>query len=285
MKVSDILSKSIKLPPSPEILPKLLHVLQDSESTYWEIAKLVHLDQSLTAQVLNWSNSGYYGYAEKSVDIEEAISRVGTKEIYKLVGIVMGKRLLKDPISFYGLDAGQLWETSLAAAFSMEALALRVGEDSNACYTIGLLHGIGKLAIGQACEEGYEKVFDLVEKENITLAEAEERVIGCNHAQVGQRLLEKWNFKSDVSEPVGYQYKPLTAQNYPKASSMMNLTHFIISGVGQNFGKSANAFEVDPNVLESLGISENDLQLILIDSLSKIEDVKTLIVDQARKVG
>lgn len=284
MKVSEIISKAIKLPPSPEILPKLLNVLQDTESTYWEIAKLIHLDQSLTAQVLNWSNSGYYGYSEKSVNIEEAIGRVGTKEVYKLVGLVMGKRLMKDKVEFYGLDAGQLWETSLAAAFSMEALAHRVGEDSNVCYTIGLLHSIGKLVIGQVCEKGYEEVFRKVEEDDISLVKAEDEVIGCNHAQVGEALLVKWNFKSDVSEPVGYQYRPSLAQKYPTTAAMMNLTHFILSGVGQNFGRSSHAFEVDPNVLEKLGIAESDLQVILMEALAKIEEVKSLVVEQLGKV-
>lgn len=279
MKYDDIyklIDQAKNLPPSPEILPKLLKVLEDDHATYWQIAKLVHLDQALTSQVLTWSNSGYYGYLDRSSDIEEAIGRVGLGEIYKLVGIIMSKRLMNKPCSFYGLDAGQLWENSLAGAFSMEALSHKTGENPNISYTIGLLHGVGKIVIDQVCPDTYPKVFELIQEKGASLLDAEKEVVGWNHAEIGGALLRKWNFQEEICQAVENQYVPKQARESGKnLAHMMNIGHFLISSLGQNFGRNAMAIELDPNSLKLLNITESELQVLLINIQEKIEEVKS----------
>lgn len=272
--IETLIEKAKNLPPSPQILPKLLALLQDQNSTYWEIAKLIQLDQSLASQVLTWSNSGYYGYAEHSINIEEAIARVGLGEIYKLVGIVMSKRLLNQPSKFYALDPGQLWENSIAAAFSMEELALKIGEDTARSYTIGLMHGIGKIVINQACD-CYEAVFKLVETKGYTLIDAEREVIGFHHAQVGEALLKKWDFPENVTEPIGFQYHPMGSKNFKKAASLMNVSHYVVSALGQNYGREAMAFAIDSKALDLVSISEEALQMLLIEVQERLMSIKS----------
>lgn len=278
LSVEDLIAKAKNLPPSPEILPKLLTVLQDDESTNWEVARLISLDQSLTSQILTWSNSGFYGFSSPSFDIEEAIARVGMNEIYKLVGIVIGKRLTNQSAEFYGLDQGELWENSLGAAFSMETIANRIGEDATICYTIGLLHSIGKIVIDQTCHDAYPEVFKLVEEQQLPLIQAEEQVIGFNHAQVGAALLHKWNFRKNVCEPVQYQFTPSASISYRKSCCLMNLCHLITTSIGHNFGRASMAFTVDPVSLQETQLNENDLQMVIMDSHQKILDIKSQLL-------
>lgn len=274
--IYELIDQAKSLPPSPEILPKLLNVLDDEQATYWEIARLIHLDQSLTSQVLTWSNSGYYGYLDRSSDIEEAIGRVGIGEIYKLVGIIMSKRLMDKSSVFYGLDPGQMWENSLAGAFAMEALSFKTGENSNMSYTVGLLHGIGKIVIDQISEGSYEKVFELVEEKEVSLVEAEREVVGFDHAQVGEALLRKWNFQEEICQAIGAQFSPKKAGQLGQTYAyMMNVAHFLVSALGQNYGRSAMAFELDGESLSKLGMAEMDLQLMMINVQEKIEEVKS----------
>lgn len=281
MTIDEIIRNASNLPPSPQILPKLLTVLQSSDSTYGEIAKLINLDQSLTSQVLTWSNSGYYGYVQKSVDMEEAISRVGVNEIYKLIGIVMVKRLADYEVSFYGLDPGELWENSLAAAFSMEVLAQRVAANVNVAYTVGLLHAMGKFVIGQACGNAYEDIFRAVEEEKLSLIHAEEKVIGHNHAQVGCALLEKWNFPKSVTHPIEYQYKPFAAKDYKNLAYMINFAHFVMASIGETRGHHSLAFEVDEKVFEQLSISPEDVQRTILEVHEKVEEIKRELLQVA----
>ena len=275
MSLEDLVSKAKDLPPNPDILPKLLDKLSDPDSTNWEIAKLINYDQTLTSQVLTWSNSGFYGYVEPSASIEEAIQRVGMREIYKLVGIIMGKRLTEQPVNFYGLQGGELWENSLGGAFAMEALATHLGDcDLNVAYTAGLLHGIGKIVIGQACENSYQDVFDCVEAEKIPLIQAEKKIIGYNHAEVGEYLLKNWRFPSVIYDSIGKQYTPSKAVFSNRLAQMLNLMHYVISGIGYNHGKDSLAFTLEPGIKEALSLSDTKLQMIFIESRTRLEDVK-----------
>lgn len=278
MKFQDIytlIDQAKNLPPSPEILPKLLRVLEKEDSTYWEIARYIQLDQALTSQILTWSNSGYYGYLDRSSDIQEAIGRVGIGEIFKIVGMIISKRIMNKASEFYAADAQQLWENSLAGAFSMEALSYKTSINTNISYTTGLLHGIGKIVIDQVCPKSYNDVFELINKKNYSIIQAEKEIIGFNHAEIGGALLRKWNFQEEICQSIADQYSPSSCGASGKTLAyMLNVSHFLIASLGQNHGRSAMSVPLDSNALKFLNLPEKDLQLMLINIQDKINDVK-----------
>ena len=59
MSYEAVLSKVKNLPPSLQILPKLLRLLQSEVSDREDIIELINVDPALTAQVLKRSNSAY----------------------------------------------------------------------------------------------------------------------------------------------------------------------------------------------------------------------------------
>ncbi|OIO60866.1 MAG: hypothetical protein AUJ82_00415 [Verrucomicrobia bacterium CG1_02_43_26] len=277
--IQEILADDKQLPPSPQILPKLLTILQGGEGTSWEIVELARVDQALTAQVLAWSNSAFYGFSEPCDDLETAISRIGLRELYKLVGMIISKRLVGSKVACYVLDEGQLWENSIACAFCMEILATKLGENPSECYTIGLLHAIGKTVINQCVDKEYDNVFALIDEKMIPLNQAEQEVLGFNHAQLSQALLEKWKFPQVISEAVGFQYDPRgISPKYSKFAWMMHLANWIAAGIGHNPGRDSWALDVLPETFEKLSLSETLLHSILLDVHEKIDSVKSQLV-------
>lgn len=278
MTIKEILADEKQLPPSPQILPKLLKVLQSDEGTSWEIVELARVDQTLTAQVLAWSNSAFYGFSESCDDLETAISRIGLKELYKLVGMLVSKRLVGKKMACYALDESQLWENSIATAFCMELLANKLGEDPSECYTIGLLHAIGKTIINQCLSNQYEKVFALISEKKISMEDAETAVFGFNHAELGQALLEKWNFPKIISETVGFQFKPLQCTHFTKIACMMHVSNWIVAALGQNHGKDSWAITINEDAFKKLGLTENEIQQTLLDAHEKIDAIKAQLM-------
>jgi len=280
MNLETILQNETQLPPSPQILPKLLAMMESDESGVWEAVQLLRLDPSLSAQVLSWSNSAFYGFAHPSHDLEEAFNRIGVRELYRLVGILLAKRLVGKELDIYGIKDGQLWEYSIACALCMENLAIKVSEEPNLCYTIGLLHSLGKVLIDSFAKEESEAIFKCLDEESISLDKAEGQVLGFNNAEAADALLSKWKFEDRIRIPIAYQYNPTNApEEYIELACLLHLSRWVIAGIGQNPGRHSWAIEVVPEALKRLNLDEGQLYLTLLDVHAQIHSIKKQLLN------
>ena len=135
------------LPPAAFMLARLQRLLADPNSGLDDISDLIRLDAALATRVIQVSNSAWFGGGAHCRTILESVSRIGFREVYHLVAVVASNSVVARPLAAYGHDAADTWRESVACAFAAEILADRLGEDSGAAYTSGLLHGIGRLPI------------------------------------------------------------------------------------------------------------------------------------------
>jgi len=278
MKAEDVLSHVKKLPPAPAVLPTLLNLLRDTNSDPGQVIGLIRLDPSLTAQVLRLSNSVYYAATSTSYDLDEAIGRIGFREVYKLVAMVCGQQLFNHSIQALFLGKGELWEYSLATGFIMEQMATDLGMDPTSCYTAGLLHSIGKLIITSHPTMDYADVFRVVEARGISISQAEREVWGVTNSEVGAALLRKWNFMEEIITPIEYQTCPAQAPSYRKQACMMHLSIWTVASLGLNYGKDAWAMEASPYAMHHIGIPEERMQIFMVNAHDKLATIKELLV-------
>jgi HD-like signal output (HDOD) protein len=273
-----LLSDVEKLPPSPQILPQLLGLLNDDNSSFDEIVQLVSVDLSLAAQVLRLSNSAYYGAATKTYDLADAVQRIGLREVYRLIAMICSKDLLGGASTLFEMEAGALWKYSLACALAMEAMVEVVGGENPAtAYTIGLLHSLGKIVLSTREPVIYQKVFELIEREGLGIAQAERKILGYDNATVAGALLRKWDFKDRIATPITYQYRPLKAPDFANLSAMLHLAMWVASNVGFSCGKHAWAMEIDPEAPNVAHVKEELLHGLLITVAEKMEAMKSLM--------
>jgi len=283
MNVQTVLNKVEKLPPAPAVLPMLLKLLSNTDSDPSEIVGYIKVDQSLMAQVLKLANSAFFG-GSHVYDLDDAVGRIGYHEVYKLVGMVCGKEMLGSKITDLCIEDGQLWEYSLASGYVMELLAQKVDIDPSTSYTIGILHSLGKVVLSSYKEFHYNRVIDLIEKRGLTLAQAERAIYGVTNAQVASALLKKWKFDESVTVPIEYQSNPLSAaEEHRRTTCMLNLAIWTVSSLGHNHGKDSWAFEVSDETVESIGLSQKELQRFIVTAHDKLEEIKELL-DQKQTV-
>ena len=125
MDLHDLISSEVKLPPSPQILPKLQTVLNDQECSVFDVVSIVKMEASLMAKVLQASNSAFYGMAEPCKSLEDAVNRIGVQETYKIVAMSVANEAIGEGLPFYGMGQGELLEQSLVAAVLMTEIATR----------------------------------------------------------------------------------------------------------------------------------------------------------------
>src|ERR1043166_9029902 len=71
--------------PAPRVVPQLLQILRKPDVDNGEIVRLISHDPSLTANVLRLSNSAFYGSAVAINSLDEAVTRLGSQQVYRLV--------------------------------------------------------------------------------------------------------------------------------------------------------------------------------------------------------
>jgi HD-like signal output (HDOD) protein len=205
-----LVSELRQLPPIARVLARLQRLLSDPGSSLDGVADLIRLDAALTTRVIQISNSVWFGRGEPSQTIEDAVTRVGFREIFRLVAVMATDAVVASRLVAYGRDAGMMWQESVVCAYAAEILADRLGEDFAVAYTAGLLHATGRQAIDRhlltsagstprLTDEGFPRDFSA----------AELALLGFTQADVGAAMLSKWDFAPAIVEPIRYQYAPL----------------------------------------------------------------------------
>jgi putative nucleotidyltransferase with HDIG domain len=198
------------LPPSPQVLPKVLDALRHEQTTLEEVGELIALDPVLTAKLLHYCNSVYFSGREPVSSVPEAIGRVGFQTIFALVSAASGGKAF-DPPAESGVDGTQLWKHSLTTAFGCKFIAEDIGEDGNLLFTAGLLHDIGRVVLAQAKGAEYGQLYNQAISAGVNPTEREKAAYGFTHADVGACLMESWKLPVQLIMAVRFHHQPAAA--------------------------------------------------------------------------
>ena len=223
-KIRMLLRKVEVLSPSPAVLVKLLPSLNDVDADFDEVVRLISMEQSLTAKLLQISNSSFFGQPEPVATVAEAVNRVGYQSVYLLVAMISGKNCFPTP-SPRGIDSGKLWQHSLATAFNAKFVAESAGQDGNLLFTAGLLHDIGKLVMVQSQLPMPLQVIGNAfhQPTNAAAIEREIMLFGFTHSEAGASLLEKWNLPASLVASVRHHHDPLAAHDFAPIAASVSL--------------------------------------------------------------
>jgi putative nucleotidyltransferase with HDIG domain len=222
--IRNILDKVDVLPLSPSLLPKLLPQLSDVNANFDEVVRIISLEQTLTAKLLQICNSAFFGQTEPVSTVADAVNRVGYQPIYLLAAMINGRNCFPSP-SPKGIDAEKLWQHSVATAFNTKFAAESAGLDADLLLTAGLLHDIGKVVLAQANPQKGGAAFN--SPSNATTLEWEHMTFGCTHAEVGASLLEKWKLPPDLIYGVRYHHDPHGAGRNEKIAACVTVGNII----------------------------------------------------------
>lgn len=212
---------ALKLPCAPSLLPRLSQALQSDSSSSQDIERLITLDPSLAACTLRLANSAAMGRGSVTT-VEEAVFRLGAKEIYRLAALALVGRWEGGVQTGLRWSPGDFSRHALCTAISAEVLAATTERlDPQVAYTAGLVCDVGKLALAHSCHDFYPAVRVCTEQTKCTWEQAERTVLGYHHADAGVRLLKAWNFPTVFIQAIEHQFVPMSAP----ADSLPLLAH------------------------------------------------------------
>jgi putative nucleotidyltransferase with HDIG domain len=276
LKLDDYINRVKRLPPAPRLLPELLKLLSQPDIDSSRVVSLITYDPSLTAHLLQLCNSAYLGGATPATDLQEAVTRLGFEQVYRLVAALCGVGSLSARQKGYGIREGELWQHSVTAAVAAQLIARELGDDQSLVFTAALLHDIGKIILSETLDHQYSRLVEEVERNQQSLIDAEKLLLGVQHPEVGARLLERWKFPVELIAAVKHHHDPAAGKPYQRLASFVYLGNMIAYFMGHGYGHQAFALHGRAESLEILGLSSEQLPKFMIQTFEQFTAIQAL---------
>ncbi len=195
-------------PPSPYPLPELFKALMDPDGDLDRVVQIISLDPVLTARILQLCNSALLARGGRLQSVAEAIKRLGFQAVYQVTAAIKCPHIFQPAARAFGHDPVDLWKHSVMSAMMAQFIAEDLGEHAGLFFTAGLLHDLGKMILGQALRERYSVIVDESRANRTPLYKTEQKRLETDHAAVGARLLERWNFSPELVATVHRHHQP-----------------------------------------------------------------------------
>jgi len=277
MQLEPILSKVKELPPFPQVALRVLQMV-GQEAPLKEIARLVELDEALTAEVLKICNSPFFGLRRRVSSVQEAVVYLGEKYILEIVTRAASKRYFDSEHQGYDLQRGELWKHAVACAIASEALQERLGERPDpTLFTAALLHDIGKVVLSSFVAEAIPQILERVQGGK-SFVEAEREVVGIDHAALGGAITQRWNFPEEIVDAILHHHNPEGAKT-PYAAKV-HLANVLCSTLGIGTGLDELSEKADARILKAFGLTSRDLLKLLSEVERRYEKTYSLILTE-----
>ena len=251
------------VPPMPQVIQNVMKVTQDPKSAANDLSDVISTDQALTANVLRLCNSAYYGLPRKVGSVNQAITYLGFRAVRNLVLTTFLGDVYKGSVAVAGYHTGGLWEHSVAVGIAAQLVCqkLRKKGADDVSFTCGLLHDVGKPILWKYAREYQNEILARVKIGGLSFPEAEREVLGFDHAALGAKVADLWNFPSGLVQAIALHHDPPKAQG---DRFLSNVTH-VANGVAVSFGAgiSQQGLITSPlcrQALVELGLENNDLE-------------------------
>jgi len=250
-RLENIVDNLDQLPSLPNVVSKIINMVNDPNVDFKKVADEIVKDQAITANIL------------KSID--RAIVILGIREVKDMVVLATTRAVLNKVIMGYDLARGELWKHGVAVAMVSKNIALmkKRRDISDEVFTGGIIHDVGKTVLALFVQNTFKDILTTVEEKNITFQEAEKQVMGFDHQEIGERVLEKWQFPPILRAIVRYHHEPqLAPKEYMTPVSIVHVANTLCLMAGIGIGSDGLFHELKPEAIDAAGLSEDELEKI-----------------------
>ena len=202
-----IITKIKAIPTLPDRMHQVLTLLKDDNTSVKELAHFISSDQAMASRLLQAANSIRFGFSRKIATVDRATVILGFKAVTSLVlgiSVFDNFRLTKNEIT---IDLDELWKHSMGCAIAAQIISDKLGGvDRKTVLTAAILHDIGKVIIDLFFSREYAKTLKTLRNNGLSMAKAEENVMGFNHADAGGWFCDELAFPSVLVSPISFHH-------------------------------------------------------------------------------
>ncbi len=246
-----------------------------------KITETIGYDQSMAAKILRLVNSSFYGFQGRISSLSQAVVLLGFNTVRNVILSVSILKVFFSNKEYRIFDLPRFWEHSVGTAFIAKKLAEQVGfREPEDAFIGGLLHDIGRIFILQFLPREMEQILALMLKEDLPMREAEERVLGVDHAWIGYIMAKNWHFPPPLCSGIANHHVPDGKDEDFLFASLIHVADAICCGMDIGYGGDDFIPDVSPRAWHELSLTLEDLEGLLqnIDAnLYQIEDFLSIL--------
>ena len=273
------LMKEIKnLKPIPAVANQLLTVVDNPDSSMDDIANVIQYDPAITASVLRTCNAAYFGLKHPAESIKDAVNMLGTDQVIELVLLKSGAKALSGKQKGYGLEGGDMWIYSVSSAVIAKQVAIKFSlKNKNTIFTAALVKDIGKTILESHVSDASKKIKHLVENKGFSFREAEKKILGIDHAELGAMIAKMWKFSPRMIKIIRHHHLPDESMIRDKEIAAVYLADCICMMMGAGVGLDGLSYRFKKQAMEELGVSADDVAMIIAEFGINIREVEELL--------
>lgn len=202
-----LMGSTDRLPAQPRVFSRLRVAMANDKISAREVSRIIRADAMVTAKVLQIANSAFFGPARRVTSIEQAVMYLGFPAVRNLA--MCAEVFAHRPRNSFAapLSLERLQQHTNRVAAVVHALTSETPWNDDAVLA-ALLHDVGYWVLVQECPQDLEKALDVAIADRIPIHEAETRVLGASHAEVGAYLLGLWGLPYPIVEAVARHHTP-----------------------------------------------------------------------------
>lgn len=224
----EVLHKSDLIPPLPDVVVRVLNLLNRADTDPSQLEGHLRFDQVLVAKMLGMVNSPFYGLSRRVGTVRDAIMVLGFRGLRSLILATSSAKFLARDFRCYGFADRGLWLHSITVAAGARVLARRLGGSSEMAeqlFVAGLLHDIGKMLLAPYLIEQRVAVVS-----GCSTIELEQHHIGIDHTEAGALVAAKWNLAPNVQEIIKQHHGVITPTPHAREIAIVSIANTIARG-------------------------------------------------------
>ena len=259
--VDESIKRLKDLPTLPAVFIQCNEMLKDPGVNVPDFAKIIESDQAISSKMLKLVNSPFYGFTGKISTITQAIVILGFNAVRNIILSLSVFALLPKDVELGEFQISSFWEHSIGCGTIAKAFGKKFGiKDPEEAFLAGLLHDIGKVVLPTLFYEEFLAILSMVKKEKILFLEAEQKVLGIDHVQIGERLAKHWRLPSILVEPIAFHHNGIEAINHPAQVSIIHLADIVTRGLQIGSGGDNVIPEINSTAWSTLKMNSDILE-------------------------
>lgn len=236
------------LPTLPEVALRVREVAEDPDASIDQLVSVIGNDAALAARIIKVANSPLLRASKEIVDLKMALMRLGMEYTCNIATGLAMEQMFQATSDMVDKRMRQIWSRSTEIAGICHVLCRhRTKLRPDQATLAGLVHRIGALPILTYAENHPELLSDSITLDN---------VIEALHAQIGDKILEKWDFPAELRKV------PSQHLQFDRDAAAPDYADIVTVAVLQSYmGTEHNLAEVDYSTVKAFARLELDTDM------------------------
>ncbi|HUA63850.1 MAG TPA: HDOD domain-containing protein [Verrucomicrobiae bacterium] len=191
-----------RVPVFPQAAVRTLEAIRSPSVSLPQVVDAARRDPATAGCIMHLANSALYSERGEVSTLQMAVARIGFVIACKVVATLAMRPLLSIP------KLEGLWPHSIEVADLAEQLAERSGAiDPGEAYLAGLLHDVGRIALGATTLYDAARLQGL-EESGCPTVYAEDLILHTNHGALGAQIALTWKLPGRLVAAIEHHHRP-----------------------------------------------------------------------------